>query len=151
MLESLIGNQTFCIIFWVVVFIIALIAELLTTELVSIWFCGGALTSFFTAVFNASFGVQAIVFVSVSAALLVFGRVFLIKKLNLNKSKTNTDALVGKEILITEPVAPRINGAGKYRDVVWTVVSDDVIAAGDYALITEISGNKLIVKKKEDK
>lgn len=143
-------NQNFMLILWGAIFLVALIVEILTTELVSVWFCGGALISFITAIFKVPFWVQAVVFVVISAILLVWGRVYWAKKLSQKSSKTNYDALIGEKILITEDVSERKSGAGKYRDVTWTVISDQEIAAGSYAVVKEIKGNKLIVEKKED-
>ena len=142
-------SQLFCILLWAFVFIVALIIELTTTELVSIWFCGGAVVSVILAAVGLPFWVQLLVWVVVSAVLLVSGRLIWVKKLKTKNVGTNTDALIGEEILITETVTERSNGAGKVRDVTWTVVSDRTIEAGSYATVKEIRGNKLIVEKKD--
>ena len=62
--------------------------------------------------------------------------------------RTNYDAMIGEEVLITERVEKDVFGAGKYRDVIWTVCSDDTIEVGEHAIVREIKGNKLIVVKK---
>jgi len=134
---------------WGVVFIIALVIELLTTELVSVWFCGGAVISAVLAAVDLPFWVQLVVWVAVSSVLFVIGRRFLLKKFKLKSVGTNTDALIGQEILITETVDKTTKGAGRFRDVTWTVVSDEKIESGEFAVIKEISGNKLIVEKKK--
>ena len=141
-------SQLFCLILWGVMFVLALGVELATTELVSIWFCGGALVSVIFAAFDLPFWAQLIAFVGVSAVLLILSKLFWAKKFKIKNVGTNTDALIGEEILITVPVTKKVNGAGKFRDVTWTVVSDDDIDAGSYAVIEAIQGNKLIVRKK---
>ena len=147
LLSGIFDGQLACVILWVAIFAIALVVELATEQLVSVWFCGGAVASVVLAVCKVDFTVQVIVFVALSAALLAFGKIFLAKKLVKRDQKTNYDALLGDKILITERVTPESYGAGKYRDVVWTVASADVIEVGEFAVVKEINGNKLIVKK----
>ncbi|MBP5177571.1 MAG: NfeD family protein [Clostridia bacterium] len=141
-------DQLFTIIMWAAVFVIALTVELATTELVSVWFCGGALVSLIFAAVDLPFWAQLVAFTVLSTGLLVLSRLFWAKKLKGRSVRTNTDALIGQEILITKAVADKVNGAGRFRDVVWTVESSDAIEVGDYAVIKEIRGNKLIVEKK---
>ena len=147
---GLFDNQLFCIILWAVIFAIALVAELATTELVSIWFCGGSVVSVIFAAVGLPFWSQLLVWVIVSAILLVIGRVFIAKKLKTGTVGTNTDALIGEKILITKTVTETTNGAGKFRDIEWTVVASCRIEAGSYAVVKEIQGNKLIVEKTEE-
>ena len=141
-------NLTWLIV-WAVVFVFALGIELATTQLVSVWFSGGALVAIILAACNVNYVVQVIVWVCVSAGLLIVFKLFLEKRIKDRSPKTNYDAIIGDEILITEDVSPTKNGAGKYRDVVWTVVSKDELSAGQFAVVSEIKGNKLVAKKKE--
>lgn len=147
-LDSVFDSQVFCVVAWLVVFILALGMELATEQLVSVWFCGGAIAAMVLAACGVTFIPQLIVFAGLSAALLAFGKTVLAKKLVKKDSKTNYDAILEEDILITESVAPNKNGAGKFRDVVWTVSSADNIEAGEFAVVKEIAGNKLIVTKK---
>ena len=147
--DSILDNQIFWAISWLIVFILALGVELATEQLVSVWFCGGAVVSGILAACKVNYIIQIIVFVAVSVVLLIFAKTTFGKKLFKSRNqKTNYDALIGEEILITEKVSPKAYGAGKVRDVVWTVVCDSEIEAGEFAVVKEISGNKLIVEKK---
>ena len=147
LLSGIFDGQVACVVLWVAVFAIALVVELATEQLVSVWFCGGAIVSVILAVAGVGFTAQVIVFVAVSAVLIAVGKIFLAKKIAKKDSKTNYDAILGDRIEIVERVTPTANGAGKYRDVVWTVKSADVIEVGEFAVVKEIKGNKLIVKK----
>ncbi|MDD7382645.1 MAG: hypothetical protein PUG37_07730 [Bacillales bacterium] len=42
-------------------------------------------------------------------------------------------------------------GEGKIRDVVWSIIVDDdiIIKEGEFALVKDIRGNKLVVSRKE--
>ena len=147
--ENILDNQTFWIISWLAIFVLALGVELATEQLVSVWFCGGAVVAGILAACGVSYVIQLIVFVVLSAALLIIAKLtFAEKLLRARNQKTNFDSLLGEEILITEAVSPKAAGAGKVRDVVWTVVSDSRIEEGEFAVVKEIKGNKLVVEKK---
>ena len=153
-LADLFSSSTVWIISWVVVFIAALVIEIALPGLVSIWFAGGALVSLFVAIFGGNPIAQIIVFVSVSALLLILTK-FVFKKTFL-KSKptaTNTDALIGQEIRVIKGFGRTTHGEGKIRDLVWTLVTlEDVqYTEGEFAIIKEIQGNHIIVAKKEGK
>ncbi len=153
-LADLFSSQTFWIISWVVVFIAALVIEIAIPGLVSIWFAGGALVSLFIAIFNGNPIIQIIVFVVVSAVLLILTK-FVFKKtfLKAKPLATNTDALVGQEIRVIKGFGKTTHGEGKIRDLVWTLVTNEDVTytEGEFAIIKEIQGNHIIVAKKEGK
>ncbi len=138
------------IIIWVAIFIVAVIIEFATQELVSIWFGLGAVPSLILAAFGIDFWWQAGSFAIVSAIAFVLSQVFIRKRIKFNRQATNADSLIGKEILIIKDVSPHSLGEGRIRDVVWSVASKDEIQAETYAIVEQITGNKLIVRKKEE-
>lgn len=147
-LSSIIDYPYFFEILWIVVFILAIVIELMTEQLVSIWFSGGALIAVVLALFNVEWQFQLLVFVVVSAILVVLSRyVFFKKEKNQNSLKTNVDMMIGKKILVISKVDKENPGEGKYRDIIWTIISEDEINVGNYAIIKRIDGNKLIVDK----
>lgn len=149
LLLSLIDNQLTWIIIWIAVFILALIIELTTEQLVSIWFCGSAVVCLILAICSVPWWVHLIVFVVASSILLVVSR-FLIKKDQQKSVPTNTDSLIGQEIKIIKEVTNSEYGEGKVRDVVWSILSKDGdIKEGEIAIIENIEGNHLIVRRKE--
>ncbi len=136
---------------WILVFIIAIVVEISTQELVSIWFSVGAIPAIILAAFGLSFWWQLGTFAVVSAIAFVLSQIFLKKKIKINSSATNADSLVGNEILVVSRVTPTSIGEGKVRDVVWTIASDETIEKDEFAIVKEIKGNKLIVMSKEKK
>lgn len=150
-LSSIFSNQIFCIVLWIAVFLIALCIELSTSQLVSIWFCGGALVSLVLAIFNVPILYQILVWVIVSAILLILSKLVFKKKLEVEDTKTNADSMIGEKILITKEVSKENIGEGKIRDVVWSIMVDDdiIIKEGEFALVKDIRGNKLVVSRKE--
>lgn len=150
LLLSLIDNQITWIVVWISVFILALIIELTTEQLVSIWFCGSAVICLILAIFSVPWWIHLIVFILASSILLVVSR-FLIKKDQQKSVPTNTDSLIGQEIKIIKEVTSSSYGEGKVRDVVWSILSKEgEIKEGEIAIIENIEGNHLIVRRKEN-
>lgn len=139
-------------IIWAVIFLVTLALELATTNLVSIWFTGGALVAFIISCFYKNWIVQLVIFALVSLVLLIGTRPLVKKKL-LKTYRTNADSLIGEDILITKKVSLNVPGEGKIRDIIWTckVNVDTTIEENTYAEVKEIRGNSLIVGKKEGK
>lgn len=145
------GINALHLFIWILVFIIAIVVEISTQELVSIWFSVGAIPAIVLAAFGLSFWWQLGTFAVVSAIAFVLSQIFLKKKIKINSSATNADSLVGNEILVVSRVTPTSIGEGKVRDVVWTIASDETIEKDEFAIVKEIKGNKLIVMSKEKK
>lgn len=145
------GINALHLIVWILVFIIAIVVEISTQELVSVWFSVGAIPAIILAAFGLSFWWQLGTFAVVSAIAFVLSQIFLKKKIKINSSATNADSLVGNEILVISRVTPTSIGEGKVRDVVWTIASDETIEKDEFAIVKEIKGNKLIVMSKEKK
>ena len=143
-------NNIYAIIVWLAIFLITIGIEFGTAELVSIWFSGAAFIALLLACFNVNWIVQVVVFVITAILLLVLSRPLLKKRLSTPEIATNADSLIDNEILITKKVSRETPGEGKIRDVVWTCKTDDEvpIESGAFAIIKELRGNALIVRKK---
>ena len=57
---------------WLIILALCLLIEIATLGLVTIWFAGGALVTFFVAMATDSLVIQLIVFLAVSLVLLFF-------------------------------------------------------------------------------
>ena len=148
---DILDSQLFGILFWFAIVLVALVIEISTVQLVSIWFSGGALVSCVMAIFKVPFVWQVLAFVLTSTLLLLLSKFVFKKKLDVKETKTNADSLVGLELLVTSRVSDKSIGEGKIRDVVWSVVTEDTepIESGEYAVIKKIDGNKLVVTRKD--
>ncbi len=140
---------------WLAVLVLSLIVEFVTMELVSIWFSAGSLTSLILAICRVSPYVQLIVFIALSlACMLGFRKLALKFLLEKDNEKTNSDSFIGKVFKLTSGIAENKPGTVKINGVEWNVVTDnedDEIPEGTHVVIKKISGNKLIVEKKEIK
>ena len=136
---------------WLGVLVAAVIVEVCTTQMVSVWFAIGALASFFTALAGVEqIWIQIIVFVIVSAIAVIVTRPLVKKMVNGKTEPTNADMVIGKTGVVTEKIdnlAP--SGQVKVGGAVWTARSADesVIGENEKVVIKEISGVKLLVIK----
>ncbi len=135
---------------WLGVAVVLAIVELSTTQLVSLWFVLGAAA---TAVCSATFLKdqliwQIVVFLLISAVLLMLTRPF-VKKLKTNEGvRTNSDRNIGKTALVISEIDPE-KGTGQVRvgSEKWSAKSLDssVIKEGTNVKVVAIEGVKLIV------
>lgn len=133
---------------------IALIAiELLTADLVSIWFAVSALVlGIISAIFPALDVIwQIAIFIVLSAGLLLATRKFVKKILSQKDAQgTNLDLIVGHIAIVVEEIDNiQACGAVKINGLEWSARSVDntVIEKGAVVTVKEIAGNKLFVEK----
>ena len=136
---------------WLAVIAISLIIEIVTLDLVSVWFACGAIIPFIlSAIGGIYIELQIAVFIIVTALLFIFVRKYAQKLLfrNMN-TKTNVDSLIGKHFRLLEETDFEHMGSVKVNDVTWTATSEsgEKIEKGSLVEVVKIEGNKLIVKK----
>ncbi len=138
---------------WAVVFVLAMYLEAQTAEMVALWFMPGALISLVLSFFDIRPIVQIIVFVAVSALLLVLAKTVFKKQLArlYSKQKTDTDLLIGSVARVEEEIVnSEGRGAVKINGQIWSARMEDsdvTASVGESVTVTAISGVKLICKK----
>ncbi len=140
-------------LFWTIFLIGFIMLEALTTQLVCIWFAGGALAALLSAFCGIGNLGQAAVFVLVSALLLVFTRQFVRRIKSKEPVKTNAEALIDTEAIVLEDISNvEARGSVKVGGIVWSARSADGkdIDAGTHIIVKEIDGVKLLVSKLEE-
>lgn len=146
------GGYTMAVV-WAVIFVATLVVESQTAELVAIWFSASALISLILALCGVPVWIQWLVFVVLSAILLVLAFRFFRKMLlkNVGKSKTDTDLLIGKRARVEEDISnPDMKGAVKIDGKIWTArmaEDSETAVAGEFVTVVAISGVKLICKR----
>lgn len=140
------------LILWAGLAIALLVSEMATVQLVAIWFGGGCLAAFVSALIGVSFPIQIIIFILVSVVLLISTRPFIKKKLNIKKTATNADRIIGQICIVTETVdnesqTGRVNVDG----MGWSArlvegFSSTTIEVGQRCEVVDIKGVKAIVK-----
>ena len=136
---------------WVALVIIFAVIEICTLGLTTVWFAIAALVMVFLSFLKIPMPAQILIFLVISALLLIFTRPLAIKKLKMGKEKTNVDSLVGKHALIIKKVGEFNTGEAKVDGLIWTVRSENntEIKEGAKAEVLRIEGVQLIVKELE--
>jgi membrane protein implicated in regulation of membrane protease activity len=138
---------------WLGIIIIAVLLEMGTTQLISIWFAAGALGGLIACLFGASLPVQVLVFVLITGITLAFTRPFVKNALKVKKTNTNADRYLGKIAVVTVEINNTLGtGQANVLGSIWTARSADgsVIPVGQRVLVESIDGVKLIVRIKND-
>ena len=142
-------------IIWLVIFVSMLIVEAIGPNLVSIWFALGALVALIVSFIpGVAWWIELIVFVVVAATTLLALRPLFKGLLKKNIFKSNVDSIEGKRGFVVEDITYLIPGAVKLGDVKWSAVplnKEDNFLKGEVVEVVAINGNKLIVKKVEEK
>lgn len=141
-------------IYWLAIFVILLIIEIVTMGLTTIWFAGGALAAMAAGLIGFGTGIQILVFLVVSILLLVLTRPIAVKYFNQERQKTNAESLIGQQALVLEDI-DTLQSAGlvEVRGQEWSAKTDEPngrIAKNKVVVIEGIQGVKLIVREKEE-
>ncbi|MCI9480139.1 MAG: NfeD family protein [Lachnospiraceae bacterium] len=140
-------------IYWLILFIVLLVIEIITLGLTTIWFAGGALTAFVLSMLEAPPTVQWAVFCAVSLILLFATRPWAVRYFNSQKKeKTNVDSLIGRTAVVTSEIR-NLEGKGEVfvNGLTWTARAGEdslVIKEDTHVTITAVQGVKLIVEVK---
>jgi len=136
---------------WIAILVLAILIEAGTSEFVAIWFLPAGIVSMILSLIpGVPVWVQVLVFVIVGLVLVIATRPLCRKLTKGKKSKTNTDALIGRTCIVTEEIR-NIDGLGevKINGLCWSARALEetrVIPVGEQVEIVEIQGVKMIVK-----
>ena len=134
---------------WLAVTIIAIVVELITPELVSLWFAvGGIFAIAFSFIPGLPWWGEIIIFAVLSMILLLSLRPVLSKYLKRKSSDTNVDRLIGQDIrMLTQADFDNL-GSAKIGDVVWSVKSENqsALLVDEVVRVVAVDGNKLIAR-----
>lgn len=134
---------------WFILFLILLFIEIVTINLVSIWFAIGAVGAMICTFFTDSIVLQTLVFIVVSIIALLITKPLIKKFRKREVIPTNLDRVVGKIAVVTKKISLNNYGEVKVLGSFWTAVSDCDIEVGNNVIVQAIDGVKLIVKKEE--
>lgn len=133
---------------WFVLLVVFVFMEAATVTLVSTWFAGGSLAAMIVSLLGGELWLQAVVFVTVSAVLLISVRPLAAKYLKPKLVKTNVDAVIGSQGFVTESIDNvAAQGQVKLGAMEWTArsTSGHPIAKGTLVQADRIEGVKVFV------
>lgn len=134
---------------WLIAFVLFAAVEFATSmALISIWFAAGSLVALVLSAFDVPLWIQLLVFILVSAILLICTRP-IAKKHAKNNIDTNIKIIIGKTAKVIEDI-DNLKATGRVRldGVDWTAISDtgEIIEKDSHVTVTKIEGSKLYVK-----
>lgn len=134
---------------WLSAVVLFAVVEAATVALVSLWFLGGALVAFVASLLGAALWLQALLFLLVSAGLILCLRPFAKKFIQPRITSTNFDRIIGMQAPVVERI-DNLEGSGaiKVEGNVWSARSEagNVIEEGAVVEIVKIQGVKVYVK-----
>ena len=140
------------IIFWAALLVILIVIEIVTVNLVSIWFAlgaAGALISAAVAPTMSLLWLQILIFLLISGVTVIFTRPFVKRYATVKETATNADRVLEMVGVVRESIC-NIDGKGSVYvgGKLWTARSaDDIQIEKDTQVdILRIEGVKLIVK-----
>ena len=135
--------------FWGLAFLVFIVIELATVNLVTIWFAVGSLITLFVSLYVESEIMQIIIFIIASLVSLIITKPIASKLKIRNIEPTNSDRYVGKKGEVTKKITPKEKGEVKVLGTIWTAVSDETLEVGEEIRVKKIDGVKLIVEKEK--
>ena len=132
---------------WLIIFIVLIITELLTINLVTIWFAFGALLALVVEVSFSNIVLDIITFVITSFLLIILTKP-IIGRLKVKKVEaTNLDMVINKIGIVTEDIKQDKIGEVKVLGKRWSAYSSTEIKKDEKVKILSIDGVKLKVEK----
>lgn len=129
---------------WLCLFVLLIGIEIITINLVSIWFALGAIGAAWVSLLTENILIQILVFTFVSVSVLLIMRP-MVKKISKKKVPTNLDRVIGKVGVVTEEI--KVHGVGEVLvdGKRWSAVSNKTIKNERKVKILSIDGVKLNV------
>lgn len=137
---------------WLGISIIAIIIEIITIDLVSIWFAAGSIIALLAALLGVGETIQIALFIIITVVCAVVVRPIAKKYMRGNVERTNFDRVIGKHGLITKTITADNKGEVKVMSTLWlaTCIDNTTINEGEYCEILAVEGAHLVVKKLEE-
>ena len=136
---------------WIGVIVAAIVLEMLTDQIIAIWFMPSAIICAILDLCGVPLPWQLLVFLLVSVAGIVLSRTVLKKHFNFTKTATNVEAVVGEKCVVIERIDNYAGrGQAKVRGQIWSARSiddEETFEEGEILRVVAVEGVKLICKK----
>jgi membrane protein implicated in regulation of membrane protease activity len=135
---------------WLVLGVLLIIAEMVTPSFFLMWFGIGALAAAGAAYLGTAGVVQWVVFLALSATLVLCSRRFAKKVEPAQTLRTNVDEYIGETAVVLQRIDPVANtGLVRVKKEEWRADAKEVIEAGTLVEVVGSEGVHLKVKRKE--
>ena len=139
-------------ILWLIIAVIMLVIEIVTTGLATLWFAIGAVVAMIMDLCGAPVASQIIAMAAISAVCFVVCMIWVKPKLESlrkkNVQKTNADRLIGREGVVIVPFnSTEGKGQVKVDGQIWSAKSGEDYTEGTKVTVKAIEGVKLVVER----
>ncbi|WP_297955263.1 NfeD family protein [uncultured Ruminococcus sp.] len=139
------------VLFWAIAVVAFVIAEVVTVQLVSIWFAAGAMVTLLLSYFYELTALEQLGIFIISSSVFLLLSVPLIRKRRKQTSvATNAELDVGRHATVIEEInADKGTGRVTLNGVNWSAVPEDenmIIPEGAIVIVTKVMGAKLRVR-----
>lgn len=131
---------------WLLLVIILSIVEIITVNLVSIWFVISGIVAMIASLFTDNLVIQISIFVILGLIFMLLTRK-IVKKIVPEKVKTNLDRIIGMQGIVITKIGKNKPGEVKVDGKIWTATSNETINQDEIVKILEINSTKLKVEK----
>ena len=134
--------------FWIVILVLAIIIELISYGLISIWFIPSIILTIILKAFGLNnIYIEIMIVLSLSTVLLIFTRPLVVKFLKPQNIKTNFDRILDMKGKIIKKVNLNDFGIVKVDGKEWRCYASKEIEVGKIVKIIKIDSNKLEVEE----
>ena len=133
---------------WIVILVLAIIIELISYGLISIWFIPSIILTIILKAFGLNnIYIEIMIGLSLSTVLLIFTRPLVVKFLKPQNIKTNFDRILDMKGKIIKKVNLNDFGIVKVDGKEWRCYASKEIEVGKIVKIIKIDSNKLEVEE----
>ncbi len=144
--------ENYMVWIWLAIFVISVVVEASTQELVSIWFALAAIITLALS-FIMPWWAEIIVFCVLSLVALIATRPLCKKMLARSVRHTNADEFIGKRIKAETDITKFDGGEVKLNGIIYTAIlmesEEETISKDSLVEVISLKGNKAVVKKIE--
>lgn len=139
-------------VMWLVLMVVFILIEVSTVSMVSAWFALGTLAALIASLCDAQLWLQIVLFVVVSVIMLLALRPLAKKYFTPRLTKTNVDAIIGVEGLVTECI-DNVTSSGRVKlgHMEWSArsTSGETLEVGSRIQVDRVEGVKVFVSTVE--
>jgi len=135
-------------ILWLIVVLLLVFIEVITVNLVAIWFIVSALIAMIVSIYVESSLIQFGIFVLGGLILMLLTKPLMQKYLKKEPEALNLDRVIGMTGIVTEEIKKNTIGEVKVDGKKWSAISGSKIEEDTEVIIEKIDGVKLVVRKK---
>ncbi len=129
-----------------VISVVLLVIEVITTSTIFIWFAIGGFAAAFASLFTENYLVLTLIFGITSISLMALLRTKFRTKLESQSVGTSYEKILNQKAIVIEEITPIKSGTVKVSGQDWSARSDEIHAVGEEVCIIKINGSHVIVK-----